>query len=260
MTKNTAVDVTHSINFTTQRARIVYVALASFSNKSNTCFPSVSTIAERCGLSERSVQRAIADLIAMELVNKAMRHREDNGCTSNIYTLIEPQMEDVNCQLSIEMTPAPRQADGGEGDSLTPAIEYDNSFNQSNLTSSLQTDAREDKNEKENENADITLDEVLENCEFNYIRINYGEDFANVLRNTVLRLYYSERLRVGNAMLPRSVILQSLRYLNYHALQIAIDKLKFNPKREVRSSSAYLTVLLYNTITEMDIDWYCGKR
>jgi hypothetical protein len=157
----------------------------------------------------------------------------------------------------VNMTPAPCQTDRGEGVSVIPTIEYEDSFNMNDLNFSVQTDTYEEKSET-NKSLDneITIDEVIENCELSYIRINYGEDFSVMLKNTVYRLYYSERLRIGNAVLPQNVIRESLRYLNYHTLETAIDKLRGNPKRKVNNSSAYLTVLLYNAITEIDIDWY----
>jgi len=252
MTKNTAVDIIHTVDFLSNRAKAVFIALASFSNKDDTCFPSVATIAKRCGLSESTVHRAIADLIVMELIIKTANYRENMGCTSNTYTLINP-LEAAN------MAPAPCQTDRGEGVNLIPTIEYDNSFNMNNLTCSIQTDIEDDFEITKREKNEITVNEILESCELPFIRVNYGEDFSSMLKNTVYRLYYSERLRIGNVVLPQEVIRESLRYLNYHTLETAIEKLKDNPKRKVKNSSAYLTVLLFNAITEQDIDWYIMK-
>ena len=271
MTRNTAVEITHSVKFVSQRAMTVFIALASFSNKSDTCFPAIGTIAERCGLSERSVQRAIADLISMQLVAKIVRFRADNGYTSNLYTLVNP----LDCD---GLSDGFCQADTWAGDSLSPQ-EYDNSFNTIDLSCSM-TDGRADidesKTETENMSAaantqikgptvkanvpaapesksEITLDKVLTNCELDYIPCEYRQIF----RDAVTRLYYSEYLRIGkNIRLPQNVIRESLNYLNYHTLEAAIRKIEDTAKHapDIRNSSQYVTVLLYNAISETDSD------
>ena len=186
MTNNIAVNITHTVDFISQRAKAVFIALASFSDKEDTCFPSINKIVKRSGLSESTVHRAIADLIVMELIIKTSNYRDNDGCTSNIYTLINPL-----CDNYSEVTPAPSQSDRGEGVSLTPPIEFVNNINLNNLTFYSKTDTREAE-KTENSNDEITANQVIDNCELPYIRANYGEDFANILKNTVQRLYYSD--------------------------------------------------------------------
>ncbi|GHU91376.1 hypothetical protein FACS1894202_12690 [Clostridia bacterium] len=227
MTRYAAQEVVFTVSMT-HRAKTVYLVLASFSNKKDTCFPSISTIAERSGLSERTVQRAIADLIAIELVVKIARKRKDNGDTSNLYTL-----------KSSVVTPAPCQAVTGEGDSVS-LHELDSSSKQTNLTISDRQDS---------------LFEILENCQLGYVDARYGAGSAMMFRHSVTRLWYSASLRIGNAVLPQSVVRDSLRYLNRDVIEAAICKLRHNPKREVRNSSAYAATVLFNAITEADSDY-----
>jgi DNA-binding transcriptional MocR family regulator len=59
------------------------------SNKENTCFPSIKTIARECGMAVSTVKRAMGDLDYTGYIKKNPRYRDDNGQTSNLYTLVE---------------------------------------------------------------------------------------------------------------------------------------------------------------------------
>ena len=67
--------------------RFVLLALADAADENGACWPSVSTIAERCAVSTRTVQRALRDLIKADLVQSDPRHRGDGSTTSNRYVL-----------------------------------------------------------------------------------------------------------------------------------------------------------------------------
>ncbi|GHU90766.1 hypothetical protein FACS1894202_11090 [Clostridia bacterium] len=235
------------------RDKAVYLELVDRSNASDTCYPSVTTIAKGCRLSESSVHRAIASLIALGLVNKIMRHRENNGCTSNLY----------------ELTPGLSQIDTGDGITVTPGVvsnasatdcaavdtntalapELDNTFKSNNLTTLDMT------GQDACELSEISLSDILQSCDLDFVEQEYGAWCGNMFRNTIRRLYYSEKLRIGNAVLPQREIRKSLRYLNANVITTAIYKLRHNRKREVRDSAAYVAAVLFNTITEWDTDW-----
>lgn len=86
MKSHEAVKVIFSIDMP-QRARSVFLTIASFSNKENSCFPSIATIARRAHVSERSVQRALADLIALGMLKKEARFHANGGYLTNSYIL-----------------------------------------------------------------------------------------------------------------------------------------------------------------------------
>ena len=71
------------------RARSVYMYLHDRSNKERKCWPSLNTIASDLHLSRSTVQRAIADLEKAGYLHKDHRSRDNGGCTSNLYTIIE---------------------------------------------------------------------------------------------------------------------------------------------------------------------------
>ena len=69
------------------RAKTVMFYLVNRSNKELTCFPAIPTIAREIGLSERTVQRALKELVEEGFVEKSSRYRENGGQSSNLYRL-----------------------------------------------------------------------------------------------------------------------------------------------------------------------------
>lgn len=69
------------------RAKTIMFYLVNRSNKELTCFPAIPTIARETGLSERTVQRAIKELVEERFIEKSSRYRENGGQSSNLYSL-----------------------------------------------------------------------------------------------------------------------------------------------------------------------------
>lgn len=67
--------------------RLVLVALADMADDHGVCWPSVSTLAERCVKSTRTVQRALLTLASANLICCEPRQRADGSSTSNRYVL-----------------------------------------------------------------------------------------------------------------------------------------------------------------------------
>ena len=72
------------------RARAVYMYLRDRSDAEGKCWPGINTVATDLRLSRSTVKRAIADLESAGYLRKAHRHRDNGGCTSNLYTLTTP--------------------------------------------------------------------------------------------------------------------------------------------------------------------------
>lgn len=69
------------------RAKQVMFYLINRANGKGTCFPSVKTIASDCGVSTRTIQRAMKVLVEAGFIKKDSRFREKGSQTSNLYTL-----------------------------------------------------------------------------------------------------------------------------------------------------------------------------
>lgn len=70
-------------------AKGVYATLCLFARAGErTCFPSVRTIAEESGISERQVQYALRDLVAAGYVERRRTEAADGGQGSNLYRIV----------------------------------------------------------------------------------------------------------------------------------------------------------------------------
>lgn len=80
------------------------------------------------------------------------------------------------------------------------------------------------------------------------------EDHAEVMRQAIERLFYSQSLKIGDTVYPGAYIRQSLERLDYDILQAAVGKITGNTSRKVRNSSAYVVAVLFNSIMETRSD------
>lgn len=71
------------------RARLVLQVLVLHCNKEGECFPSIKTIAAKCGYGISTVKRALDELVVAGYIIKQARfdERKNGGQTSNLYTL-----------------------------------------------------------------------------------------------------------------------------------------------------------------------------
>ena len=91
---------------------------------------------------------------------------------------------------------------------------------------------------------------ILDACELSY----FEPEVAHVFENAIERLFYSDSLRIGQAVLPQSRVRSRLHRLNYFVLQEAESKLHANRNVPVRDSTKYIMSTIYNCITETESD------
>lgn len=65
----------------------VYMWLCDHSDKDMTCFPSRKTLADECGMSLRTLDRSMQELVKLGMVAKSARHNS-NEQTTNFYEVV----------------------------------------------------------------------------------------------------------------------------------------------------------------------------
>lgn len=68
--------------------KLILMALADAADDHGTCWPSIPTVAAKCSVSDRTVQRGMQTLIASGLMISDQRYRKDGSCSSNRYRLL----------------------------------------------------------------------------------------------------------------------------------------------------------------------------
>ena len=127
------------------------------------------------------------------------------------------------------------------GASNTDLSQPDTAF--SDVSPSVSSEDRPTDDEK-------TLTGILDACELSY----FEPEVARVFENAIERLFYSDNLRIGQAVLPQSRVRSRLHRLNYFVLQETESKLHANRNVPVRDSTKYVMSTIYNCITETESD------
>lgn len=77
--------------------KTVYIVIARYVNGENKAFPSYETIAKKGSMAKVQAMRVVKSLIQKGLLKKEARKNKDNeGSTSNLYTLLNPSPQDKN--------------------------------------------------------------------------------------------------------------------------------------------------------------------
>ena len=108
------------------RARLVLQVLVLHCNKEGECFPSIKTIAAKCGYGISTVKRALDELVEAGYIIKQARfdERKNGGQTSNLYTLCSEAPQPSTPEQPTESEPPmpDEEADKPE-DSLSPMLD-----------------------------------------------------------------------------------------------------------------------------------------
>ena len=108
------------------RARLVLQVLVLHCNKEGECFPSIKTIAAKCGYGISTVKRALDELVEAGYIVKQARfdERKNGGQTSNLYTLCaEAPQPPAPEQPTEPEPPMPDEEADNPEDSLSPMLD-----------------------------------------------------------------------------------------------------------------------------------------
>ncbi|MDR0861800.1 MAG: replication initiator protein A [Oscillospiraceae bacterium] len=94
------------------------------------------------------------------------------------------------------------------------------------------------------------LDDILDDSEL----WTFPEATAKVFESAIERLFFSEQLRIGDAVLPRKKIRAHLHALDGTKLQTAANKIAANTKQNIRNTTAYTMAVIFNSIWESESD------
>lgn len=94
-----------------------------------------------------------------------------------------------------------------------------------------------------------SIQDILNRCELNI----FSENVRQMLIQAIERLYYSESLKIGNAILPQTKVRSYLNLLDCDTLISTVETMKSNEERII-NPMAYIMSTIINTICEKDSD------
>lgn len=80
--------------------KLVYFALSKYAGRNGNCWPSIKTLSATVGISNRSTQRAISELVSKQWIKKEKRKTECGDYDSNLYSL--PRIEVVSDRHNLQ--------------------------------------------------------------------------------------------------------------------------------------------------------------
>ena len=136
------------------------------------------------------------------------------------------------------------------GGSETPVSEYQelpnrvsnqNDFKKNYI---IHTDHSQSVYSKKND--DEELQGILENCHLEY----FDKGTQLIFRDAIERLWYCERFKIGNAILPQANVRSRMYKLDHSVLETALHNLHQNKEREIKNVTAYVMSTIFNCIAE----------
>ena len=121
-------------------------------------------------------------------------------------------------------------------------------------TENLRSNKKDNKKHKNN-NIDVSqleietkkLEDIKQKCEL-YL---FKENQRNIIENTLDLMFYSNNLKIGQAVLPQEVVRSRMQLLNASIIFYAFDKLNYlKQDSKIHNSTNFMISCLYNAITE----------
>lgn len=105
----------------------------------------------------------------------------------------------------------------------------------------INTDVSQSEEEKDN------LEHIKQKCEL-YL---FKEKQRNIIENALDIMFYSNNLKIGQAVLPKENVRSRMQLLNASIIFYAFDKLNYlKPDTKISNSTNFMISCLYNAITE----------
>lgn len=121
-------------------------------------------------------------------------------------------------------------------------------------TENLRANKKDNKKHKNN-NIDVSqskretknLEDIKQKCEL-YL---FKESQRNIIENTLDLMFYSNNLKIGQAVLPQEIVRSRMQSLNASIIFYAFDKLNYlEQDSQIHNSTNFMISCLYNAITE----------
>lgn len=121
-------------------------------------------------------------------------------------------------------------------------------------TENLRTNKKDNIKHKNN-NIDVSqseretknLEDIKQKCEL-YL---FKENQRNIIENTLDLMFYSNNLKIGQAVLPQEIVRSRMQLLNASIIFYAFDKLNYlKQDSQIYNSTNFMISCLYNAITE----------
>ena len=209
--------------------KMVFIALCSYANENNICFPSYQTIADAVGCSRRKVIDTIKELVNLNLIAK----HTDSDTKSNTYEIITGEYDAPTDERNAPID--------GESHSLPSAYPAPKQYTNNNIKSFNNNHLSISESEE--------LETILENSGIDGL---YEKCDKDLFKQAITSMYQSKEITVCGNTYPQSIVRKNMQKLTYEVVAYAFDILKaaeYPPKSPIN----YLISVLYRGIFEVGV-------
>ena len=229
------------------RAKLVLAYLSRVSDRQGVCFPSVPTIAEKCGCCQNTARKALRELekagfISITAATLPTRSGKTRW-TSHRYTLLFIPSKDEGPLLQ----PVKDPPSTDEGPSYNSKTKIDVPYGHSQSVDRTDPDPDRDREEK-------GLSAILARL---HLDLYEDRTFAKAIRHALRRMYHSESIRVNGQTVPRSDVRSCMALLTIDHIDFVERQLR-EATASVTCGEGYLISCLYNAPLDCMAKSRCG--
>lgn len=229
------------------RAKLILAYLSRVSDREGVSFPSISTVAERCGCCPNSARKALRELEAAGFIaisdNTLPTRRGNRRCTTHTYRLLFVPSKNEGAPLQ----PVQEGTAADEG----PCYDSKNiiAVPKGHSPSVDTTDPDRDPDRREQ-----GLGAILDRLQLD---IFYDKTFSKSVRHALRRMYHAESIRVNGDTIPRQDVRSAMALLTIDHIDF-VERQLHEATSSVTCGEKYLIACLYNAPLDCMAKSRCG--
>jgi hypothetical protein len=229
----------------------VYTYLSFCADRQGSCFPSIPTIAERCGMSRTTVKKAKDELKQAGLIRTEKAYMPcTNGKrrqSANRYRLLTIPHQSVRNGMRDDRptgreTTCPRSCDDRPSGRETAAPRSCGDREINNNSKNTIDDVPSVSHNGEETDGLTELNAILEKLELNLF---LDRTFAVLVEQTIRQMYFAPYLKTDGRRVPRDEVRKRLSMLTINHIDF-VEKQLDERFEEVTEASHYLAVCIYH--------------
>ena len=229
------------------RAKLVLTYLSRISDRQGVSFPSIPTIAEKCGCCPNSARKALRELEAAGFLtisdHTLPTRRGKSRCTTHRYTLLFLPAKDEGAPL--QPVQGGTSPDAGEG--YNRVSKRDVPYGHSPSVDLTDGDADPDRPE-------TGLSALFSRLQLD---IFYDKTFAKAVRHALRRMYHGDHITVSGQIIPRADVRSLLELMTIDHIDFVEHQLH-EATGQVTCGEKFLISCLYNAPLDCMAKDRCG--
>lgn len=246
--------------------KMIFICLKSFANSKNQCFPSIRALSAMSGISERTVNTIIKELVNKGFIKKEAQKRPDGGRSTNLYTLYDyAEIWDVEKDKVIDKENDVDIIKKGDISAMIKIIEEngytvkekESKSHDSDSSTNIQNSYVYNKSKQKKSQERYSLDKIKDYYEYNLLieREPLYKKEIDIVMNILYDVLNSTKstIRVKGEDKPTMVVVGNMMRLTNESIMYAIHKFESCDTR-IKNPIGYMRSILYSANEQYPLD------